>query len=44
MGFLFAGIGAAGHDAPGWALVFNLVVPAVLWVTAKRLMGGGGKG
>jgi uncharacterized membrane protein YdjX (TVP38/TMEM64 family) len=44
MGFLFAGIGAAGHDAPGWALVFNLVVPAVLWVPAKRLMGGGGKG
>jgi uncharacterized membrane protein YdjX (TVP38/TMEM64 family) len=42
MGFLFAGIGAAGREAPGWALVFNLVVPAVLWVTAKRLMRRGG--
>lgn len=43
MGFLFAAIGSAGHEAPGWALVFNLVVPAVLWVTAKRLMEGAGR-
>lgn len=44
MGFLFAGIGAAGHEAPGWALVFNLVVPAVLWIGARWLMTMGEKG
>lgn len=34
-GFLFAGIGAAGVAAPGWAMAFSLVVPAVLWLGAR---------
>jgi uncharacterized membrane protein YdjX (TVP38/TMEM64 family) len=36
IGFLFAAIGAAGRDAPGWALLFSLAVPAVLWGIARR--------
>lgn len=37
VGFLFAWIGAAGHGTPGWALVLSLVVPAVLWLVARKL-------
>jgi uncharacterized membrane protein YdjX (TVP38/TMEM64 family) len=37
MGFLFAAIGRSGHDAPGWAFVLSLAVPAVLWMIAARL-------
>jgi uncharacterized membrane protein YdjX (TVP38/TMEM64 family) len=41
VGFLFAWIGAGGREAPAWALVFSLVVPAILWglarVVASRL-------
>jgi uncharacterized membrane protein YdjX (TVP38/TMEM64 family) len=37
MGFLFAGIGQAGRDAPGWAIVLSLAVPAVLWFVASRV-------
>jgi membrane protein DedA with SNARE-associated domain len=36
MGFLFAFIGAAGRDAPGWALIFSLAVPAILWALARK--------
>jgi uncharacterized membrane protein YdjX (TVP38/TMEM64 family) len=36
MGFLFAAIGAAGHDAPGWALLISLVLPAALWALARK--------
>lgn len=36
VGFLFAGIGAAGRGAPGWALAFSLLVPALLWAAARR--------
>lgn len=36
VGFLFAWIGAAGRDAPGWALAFSLLVPALLWAAARR--------
>lgn len=36
VGLLYAWIGAAGRDAPGWALVFSLGVPALLWTGAKR--------
>lgn len=48
MGFLFAWIGAEGRDAPGWALGFSLLVPAVFWGLARRLifrskMADGGK-
>jgi uncharacterized membrane protein YdjX (TVP38/TMEM64 family) len=38
MGFLFAAIGAAGRDAPGWAMVVGLAVPALLWWLARRWM------
>jgi uncharacterized membrane protein YdjX (TVP38/TMEM64 family) len=37
VGFLFAWIGAAGRGAPGWALAFSLLVPALLWLAARRL-------
>lgn len=36
VGFLFAWIGAAGRGAPGWALAFSLLVPALLWAAARR--------
>jgi uncharacterized membrane protein YdjX (TVP38/TMEM64 family) len=36
MGFLFAAIGAAGRDAPVWALVFSLLVPGGLWALARK--------
>ncbi len=41
MGFLFAAIGAAGRNAPGWAMFASLVIPACLWAMAKRWMRGG---
>ena len=37
MGFLFAAIGKTGHDAPGWAIVLSLVIPALLWLVAARM-------
>ncbi len=37
VGFLYAWIGAAGRDSPGWALAFSLAAPAFLWFVAKRL-------
>jgi uncharacterized membrane protein YdjX (TVP38/TMEM64 family) len=36
VGYLYAWIGAAGREAPGWALVFSLLVPALLWAVAAR--------
>lgn len=38
MGFLFAAIGRAGHDAPGWAFALSLIVPALLWLAASRML------
>lgn len=37
MGFLFAAIGKAGHEAPGWAFGLSLLVPALLWLAASRI-------
>ncbi len=37
MGFLFAAIGHAGQEAPTWAVVFSLVIPAILWAAASRM-------
>jgi uncharacterized membrane protein YdjX (TVP38/TMEM64 family) len=37
MGFLFAAIGHAGREAPGWAFGLSLVVPALLWLAASRI-------
>jgi len=39
MGFLFAGIGAAGQSEPGWAFAASLGVPAVLWAVARHWLG-----
>ena len=37
MGFLFAAVGSAGHEAPGWAFGLSLLIPAVLWLAAARI-------
>lgn len=37
MGFLFAAIGRAGHDAPGWAFGLSIAAPALLWWVASHL-------
>ncbi len=38
MGFAFAAIGALGQDDPAWALLLSVVVPALLWLGARRWM------
>ena len=38
MGFAFAAIGKAGHEAPGWAFGLSLLVPALLWLVAGRIV------
>jgi uncharacterized membrane protein YdjX (TVP38/TMEM64 family) len=38
VGFLYAWIGAAGRGAPGWTLAFSLLVPALLWLVARKLL------
>jgi uncharacterized membrane protein YdjX (TVP38/TMEM64 family) len=38
IGFLFAAVGAAGKESPGWALAVSLVVPALLWLAARRIV------
>lgn len=37
-GLIFAGIGAAGQKDPGWAMALSLVIPALLWLGARKLM------
>lgn len=37
MGFVFAAIGTAGRETPGWAVALSLLVPAVLWWLASRI-------
>jgi uncharacterized membrane protein YdjX (TVP38/TMEM64 family) len=37
MGFLFAAIGRAGHESPGWAFGLSLLVPGLLWLVAGRI-------
>ncbi len=34
MGFIFAAIGSAGRETPGWALGLSLLIPALLWLVA----------
>jgi uncharacterized membrane protein YdjX (TVP38/TMEM64 family) len=36
MGLVFAAIGEAGQDAPGWALGLSVAVPGLLWWLASR--------
>lgn len=36
MGLVFAAIGRAGQDAPGWALALSLLVPGGLWWVASH--------
>jgi uncharacterized membrane protein YdjX (TVP38/TMEM64 family) len=38
MGFVFAAIGALGHDEPAWAVALSVVVPGLLWLAARRWM------
>ena len=38
MGLLFAAIGHAGREAPGWAFGLSLALPAVLWLLASRML------
>ncbi len=38
MGFTFAAIGKAGHAAPGWAIGLSLLMPALLWLMAGRIV------
>lgn len=35
-GFVFAAIGAAGRQAPGWALAACVIVPGLLWLLVRR--------
>lgn len=37
VGFLYAWIGAVGRDTPGWAMLFSIGVPAILWLAARRI-------
>jgi uncharacterized membrane protein YdjX (TVP38/TMEM64 family) len=36
VGYLFAWIGVAGRETPGWALAFSLLAPSLLWLVAKK--------
>ncbi len=36
MGFIYAGIGAAGQERPGLALALSVAMPAVLWIIIGR--------
>ena len=38
MGFVFAAIGALGQEEPAWSLALSVVVPALLWLGARRWM------
>jgi uncharacterized membrane protein YdjX (TVP38/TMEM64 family) len=37
MGFIFAAIGSAGRGTPGWAFVWSLLIPALLWLVAGHV-------
>lgn len=36
MGYIFAAIGQAGREAPGWAFALSLLLPALLWIVAAK--------
>lgn len=38
VGFIYAGIGAAGVDQPGLALGLSVLAPALLWLIARRFL------
>jgi uncharacterized membrane protein YdjX (TVP38/TMEM64 family) len=38
LGFVYAGIGAAGQDSPKLALVLSVIVPPVLWLLARPFL------
>jgi membrane protein DedA with SNARE-associated domain len=38
LGFIYAAIGATGHDRPGLALALSAAVPVVLWLIVQRWM------
>jgi uncharacterized membrane protein YdjX (TVP38/TMEM64 family) len=37
MGFIFAAIGSAGREAPGWAFALSILIPALLWLVAGQV-------
>jgi uncharacterized membrane protein YdjX (TVP38/TMEM64 family) len=41
LGFVYAGIGAAGVERPGMALALSAGIPVGLWLVARRVWGGG---
>lgn len=36
MGFMFAGIGAFGHEAPMWAMLASVALPLAGWLLVRR--------
>lgn len=40
MGFIYAAIGAAGQNHPGFAIALSVAVPAVLWAAVQWWLGG----
>lgn len=38
-GFAFAAIGHLGQSQPGWAMALSCIVPVVLWLSARRVLG-----
>lgn len=43
-GAIYAGIGAAGQEQPGWAIGLSILVPAILWVAGRVVLGRRGAG
>ncbi|MDB6152173.1 MAG: DedA family protein [Chthoniobacteraceae bacterium] len=39
MGFVYAAIGAAGQEHPGMAIGLSMIVPPILWVLVRPLLG-----
>ncbi|MCF6314196.1 MAG: VTT domain-containing protein [Verrucomicrobiales bacterium] len=39
LGFVFAWVGAAGQDSPALAMAMSAVLPVVMWLVARRVMG-----
>jgi len=38
LGFVYAGIGAAGQESPGLAIILSILVPPILWALVRPLL------
>ncbi|MFK5924043.1 MAG: VTT domain-containing protein [Verrucomicrobiota bacterium] len=38
MGFVFAAVGAAGKETPGFAMALSAALPVVMWLVARKLL------